>query len=124
MVVVLAAVIGAGCGGGGVRPSGPGPDYPSPAVLAKPPYAAGTRVGVDYEYVLVTHCGINNAPIDGIYWAADPELTDGSGNPPTGWRNPLAKGTLRLVSKDRARFEADGKTAFFRRAQATPGSCN
>jgi hypothetical protein len=117
LVLLLAATLVAACGGSGR------PEFPSLAEQAKPPYAKGVEVGKKYGYVLLTHCGIVQAQIDGTLWVADPPLVVG-GNPPEGWENPMADGTLRLVSKDRAEFVDDDNRATFRRADADPEGCD
>jgi hypothetical protein len=45
-------------------------------------------------YRLYTHCGIQWARIDGTFWGATQPLSDGNGNPPSGWGNPIQDGTL------------------------------
>lgn len=95
------------CDRGGPRPSR------VPASQQLPPYGKGVDTGSSYEYVLLTHCGIQGAQIDGMWWVADPPL--GDSNPPPGWGNPVDRGQLTFVSPDRARFDGFG-TAFFRRA--------
>jgi hypothetical protein len=66
-------------------------------------------IGVRYLYVLRTHCGILGAYFAGRLWRANPPLSDGSGNPPRGWENPEALGTMRLVRADRAEFRQNAK---------------
>jgi cytochrome oxidase Cu insertion factor (SCO1/SenC/PrrC family) len=67
-----------------------------------------------WPFTLRTHCGVLSAWIGGRVWLADPPLTDGSGNPPPGWPNPAARGTLRQLSQARAEFHSrEGKVAHF-----------
>lgn len=66
-------------------------------------------VGVRYLYVLRTHCGILDAYFAGRRWRATPPLSDGSGNPPRGWSNPEAVGTMQLVRENLAQFRESGK---------------
>jgi hypothetical protein len=61
-------------------------------------------IGVRYLYVLRTRCGIIDAYFAGRLWRANPPLSDGSGNPPRGWENPEALGTMRLVRTNLAEF--------------------
>jgi hypothetical protein len=68
-------------------------------------------IGVRYLYVLRTHCGILDAYFAGRLWRANPPLSDGSGNPPRGWDNPEALGTMRLVRTGLAEFRQDAKLA-------------
>ena len=115
-VVAVAALVG-GCMS---RPV----DRPSAAEQKQPPYGVGVEVGKTYAYVLVTHCGIVQAEIDGSVWLADPPLGTMT-NPPEGWDNPKADGTLRLISKDKAEFVDDGgNRAWFVRAEAAPQLCD
>lgn len=62
----------------------------------EPPYGPGAEVGASYDYVLDTHCGIEWARIDGVWWRTTP-LNDGNANPPSGWGNPRDAGELLLV---------------------------
>ncbi len=55
-------------------------------------------------YALYTHCGINDANIDGHWYRAVHPLSDGSGNPPTGWGNPYQQGTITFLSSTEAVF--------------------
>jgi hypothetical protein len=71
---------------------------------ARPACAGPARIGFGYLYVLRTHCGIFDAYFAGRLWRANPALTDGSGNPPRGWDNPEALGTMRLVRTNLAEF--------------------
>jgi hypothetical protein len=64
-------------------------------------------VGVAYPFDLLTHCGVVGADIGGVWFAADPPLLDGPGNPPPGWGNPYQRGTLTLLNAGEALF-ADG----------------
>jgi hypothetical protein len=68
--------------------------------------ACGGPVALDvrYLYVLRTHCGILDAYFGGRLWRAAPSLSDGSGNPPRGWENPEALGTMRLIRHNLAEF--------------------
>lgn len=71
--------------------------------------AGPVTIGVRYLYVLRTHCGILDTYFAGRLWRANPALTDGSGNPPRGWENPEALGTMRLVRAGLAEFRQDEK---------------
>ena len=55
-------------------------------------------------YTLYTHCGIYAAKIGGRWFVADHPLSDGSGNPPPGWRNPEQPGTITMLSATAAEF--------------------
>ena len=63
---------------------------------------ASTSATVPYS--LYTHCGIDWARIHGRWYRASPPLSDGSGNPPSGWGNPYQQGTIRMISSTEAEF--------------------
>lgn len=68
------------------------------------------EVGREYWHSLYTHCGINWLDFDGREWVADPELSDGRGNPPPEWGNPTQPGTIVLEDEDTAVFTSrDGE---------------
>lgn len=110
LVGVLGVVALAGCGipGGAMEGS---------TTLGSAPAAEGSPTPVDTQpaideqaatdFDLYTHCGINGTMIAGRWWQADPPLSDGHGNPPTGWGNPSQPGTLRMVDQETAVFSAD-----------------
>jgi hypothetical protein len=113
--------LGSDCGilGGGFCDQGvlkPG-SHPRPL-----PSNDRAALGVPYSFDLYTHCGILWANFDGRYWAADPPLTDGNGNPPAGWGNPTDHGTMELVSPNEALYRSDsGMTARFSPGRDPPG---
>lgn len=72
----------------------------------EPPYGPGAEVGESYDYVLYTHCGIEWARIDDVWWRTTP-LDDGNANPPSGWGNPYDAGEL-LVVDDTAAVYSGG----------------
>ncbi|HEV2374859.1 MAG TPA: hypothetical protein VGS19_22205 [Streptosporangiaceae bacterium] len=55
-------------------------------------------------YQLLTHCGIDEARIGSRYFEAVHPLSDGQGNPPAGWGNPVQQGTITLLSRTEALF--------------------
>jgi hypothetical protein len=55
-------------------------------------------------YSLYTHCGIDYARINGHWYKASRPLSDGSGNPPSGWDNPYQQGTIQVISRVAAKF--------------------
>jgi hypothetical protein len=79
-------------------PAGPG------EVLAAP---VSPQAGVAYPVDLLTHCGVVGTEIGGVWFAADPPLVEGAGNPPPGWDNPYQRGTLTLVTDVEAVFRDD-----------------
>jgi hypothetical protein len=78
------------------------------------------------HYRLYTHCGIEWALIDGAYWHADRPLSDGHGNPPSGWGNPFQDGTLILLDQSTATFTASAGSVALRRTDRTkpPSICS
>jgi len=60
--------------------------------------------GSPQRYQLYTHCGINEALIGNRYFEAVHPLSDGQGNPPSGWGNPYQAGTMTLLSPATAVF--------------------
>ena len=123
LLAIAAAVtsVALGACGGGSRPtvdlpattavlhsSAPGPlergKWVCTSRSARRACSGPVTVGVRYLYVLRTHCGILSGYFAGRLWRANPPLSDGSGNPPRGWDNPEALGTMRLVSIDLAEF--------------------
>jgi hypothetical protein len=99
LVVAMAAVL-AGCGEeSGSADSPRVVENPPPIELdGDPPYGPGIERGESYDYVLYTHCGIEWAPIDGVWWRIDP-LGVANASPPDGWRAvPLG----RFLALDRA----------------------
>jgi hypothetical protein len=101
LVLTLSTVV-AGCG--------------SQTMAARP---ATTIVDRDEPYRLYTHCGIQWARIDGTFWRAWQPLSDGNGNPPTGWGNPFQEGTLIFRSRTTARFISPAGSVTFKRTQRT-----
>lgn len=79
------------------------------------------EVGKSYRHELSTHCGISETYFAGRYWITEPELHDGSHNPPPGWDNPTQVGEIRLVSPTEAVFTDDAghEVVFTPRAHAT-----
>ncbi len=49
-------------------------------------------------YQLYTHCGIRNANMNGQWYDAVPQQSDGQGNPPRGWENPYQDGQVRVLT--------------------------
>jgi hypothetical protein len=78
-------------------------------------------VGGSAPYTLYTHCGVISATINGSIFYAEPALTDGSGNPPSGWGNPYDSGEMRLTSPAIAEFrDSAGNSAHFTRLAQGP----
>jgi hypothetical protein len=130
-----AVVAGALWLGGGVtgaeRVAAPSADGPVAATAPSGPSgvvgaAVPGEVGVARPFDLYTHCGVLGADIEGVWFTADPPLTDGAGNPPAGWGNPDQPGTLTLSSATEAVFRDDAGHEVRLRAvddAARPGPC-
>jgi hypothetical protein len=105
-ILAGAATVLTACGGG------------TPAQAAKPlapSRTAAATVGSARPYALYTHCGIDEARIDGHYYEAVHPLSDGQGNPPAGWGNPYQDGTMTLLPPDQAVFRDNaGHQVLFR----------
>jgi hypothetical protein len=78
-------------------------------------------VGGSAPYSLYTHCGVLSATINGGIFYAEPALSDGSGNPPSGWGNPYDSGQMSLTSPATAEFrDSAGNSAHFARLPQGP----
>lgn len=91
----------------------------------EPPYGPGVEAGETYNYVLYTHCGVEWAPIDGVWWQTDP-LGVAEASPPDGWGNPFDAGSLTVTGDDTATYTSDtGIDVELRRTEITeaPFSC-
>jgi hypothetical protein len=99
-VTVLAALTLAGCGAG---------------------HGAAEPSARSSPYALYTHCGIDEANIDGHWYEASQPLSDGSGNPPAGWGNPSQQGTVTFLSATEVVFTDDAghRVLFVLRPDAT-----
>lgn len=64
---------------------------------ARPPCGPGVRLGVDYEYLLYDHCGIEWALFDDRLWRTRPRPSN-SGN--------FIPGVMRLLGNDSAEFRS------------------
>jgi hypothetical protein len=72
------------------------------------------KVGESSAYSLYTHCGILSITANGHTYYAQPPLSDGSGNPPPGWGNPVDEGTVKMISEHVIEFhDAAGHKASF-----------
>lgn len=77
------------------------------------PRSAHVSVGIQYQFALYTHCGLDwpvAVDFDGSFW--DPigpgPASDGNGNPPPGYSNPIDHGTMTLLSPTMAEYRGDG----------------
>jgi hypothetical protein len=118
VALVLAAGALAGCSGTdepATADRDPGSADPRPG----PEGLGGTPEAVPYQ--LYTHCGIDEARLGSTYYEAVTPLSDGAGNPPEGWDNPVQEGWMTVVSDGRAVFTDDAghEVAFRVRPGAT-----
>ncbi|MBV8945954.1 MAG: hypothetical protein JOZ95_11080 [Solirubrobacterales bacterium] len=79
------------------------------------PATRQTTAHAGRPYQLYTHCGIDWAKINGTFWRAQHPMSDGSGNPPAGWGNPLQDGTLVFINPATARFDSSAGSVTFER---------
>ena len=127
VAAAAAAVIGGAVwlGAGGPaesdRAAAPSSDGPSSVASAAGPSAPDAGRPFD----LFTRCGVLGADVDGVWFAAEPPLTDGQGNPPDGWGNPDQPGTLTMLSATEAVFRDDAGHEVQLRADdaARPAPC-
>jgi hypothetical protein len=99
----------------------------SSSPLNTPGASASASAVATYEgFELLTHCGITHTVVNGTYYAADPVLSDGNGNPPAGWGNPGQRGVLTVHSDGRAEFVAGSLRATFVATPTAPsgGICS
>jgi hypothetical protein len=82
--------------------------------------------GVAYPVDLSTHCGVRGMDLGGVWFAADPPLVQGAGDPPPGWDEPSQRGTVTLLSSDAAVFRDDAGHEVRLRADesARPAPCD
>lgn len=125
--VVALLTVAAGCAteddSDGYRQSATGPAQAD--IDDEPPYGPGVEVGKTYDYVLYTHCGIEWARLDGVWWHANP-LNDGNANPPPGWGNPYDAGELQVLDDRTATYRGgpDAEVQFERTATVeAPFAC-
>lgn len=86
-------------------------------VADEAPYGAGAEIGRTYDYVLLAHCGVHWARIDGVWWETQ-LLDDGNANPPDGWGNPWDAGTLVMLDENIAEYiGGPGITVTFERTE-------
>ena len=79
------------------------------------PRSGRATPGVSYRIELYTHCGLDWPPamdFDGSFW--DPigpgPASDGHGNPPAGFGNPIDRGTITLISPTLAQYRSSTGT--------------
>jgi hypothetical protein len=79
------------------------------------PRSGRASLGVSYQFQLYTHCGLDwpqTMDFDGSFW--DPigpgPASDGNGNPPAGFGNPIDRGTITLISPTLAQYRSSTGT--------------
>lgn len=78
------------------------------------PCGPGVEMGKAYSFIIYTHCGVRRAYFDGYWWLVDPMLSDGNGNPPSGWGNPYDRGMMEMVAVNVALYTSEsGMLAVF-----------
>ena len=87
---------------------------------------ASPVVGVAYPFDLYTHCGIRGAELGGVWFAVDPPLVEGAGNPPAGWGNQYQRGAVTLLTADEAVFRDDAghEVVLLADGSARPAPCD
>ncbi len=103
LALVLAAGVLAGCARSDADPDTNAD--PSPDVTTNTTTESADPQAIPFE--LYTHCGIDEARVGSTYYEAVDPLSDGSGNPPEGWDNPVQQGWMTVVSDTRAVFTDD-----------------
>jgi hypothetical protein len=98
-----------------------GPTNAGATGASAPPAAPSASAANSMPYNLYTHCGIDEARINGRFYEAARPLSDGNSNPPPGWGNPYQHGTMTLASPSEAVFtdSAGHRVVFKVRAGAT-----
>ncbi len=95
------------------------------------PRSERASLGVSYQFQLYTHCGLDwpqTMDFDGSFW--DPigpaPPSDGFGNPPAGFGNPIDCGTITLISPTLAQYRSSTGTVMQWRRHPGPqisGGC-
>jgi hypothetical protein len=73
------------------------------------PRSGRANLGVAYQFRLYTHCGLDwplAMDFDGSFWDPIGPASDGYGNPPAGYGNPIDQGTVTLISPTLARYQS------------------
>lgn len=121
IVLVVLLVIATITEGASVR------DLPAPASASAPlavgngqyiffPQSSHVTIGVHYRFTLFTHCGLEwpvAVDFDGSFWRpiGPGPASDGNGNPPPGFANPVDHGIMTLLSPTLAEYRTSSGTA-------------
>jgi hypothetical protein len=92
------------------------------------PRSGRASLGVSYQFRLYTHCGLDwplAMDFDGSFWDPIGVASDGYGNPPPGYGNPIDQGIITLISPTLTQYRSrTGSVMQWRRhpgAQISPG---
>lgn len=66
--------------------------------------ARTAEIGTAYRFELLTHCGVERLWFDGRTWKIDTPLSQDMNNPPPGWPNPIALGSVTLLNQSELTF--------------------
>jgi hypothetical protein len=120
LAIVLAAAIIDEIVSSGVRSLPPqvglvGPQPVGNGLFRYFPRSGRASPGVSYQFRLYTHCGLDwplAMDFDGSFWApiGPGPFSDGSGNPPAGFGNPVDQGTITLISPTLTQYRSSNGT--------------
>jgi len=120
LAVVLAAAVIVEVASSGLRSLPPQVSAVAPQPLGNGlsryfPRSGRATLGVSYRIELYTHCGLDwpqAMDFDGSFW--DPigpgPASDGHGDPPAGFGNPIDRGTITLISPTLAQYRSSTGT--------------
>ena len=77
------------------------------------PRSGRASPGVSYQFRLYTHCGLDwplAMDFDGSFWDPMGVASDGYGNPPPGYGNPIDQGTITLISPTLTQYRSSTGT--------------
>ena len=118
LTIVLAAAIIDEVVSSGVRSLPPQVGWLAPQPLGNGlsryfPRSGRARPGVKYQFRLYTHCGLDwplAMDFDGSFWDPMGVASDGYGNPPLGYGNPIDQGTITLISPTLTQYRSSTGT--------------
>jgi hypothetical protein len=118
LTIVLAAAIIDEIVSSGVRSLPPSVGAAAPQDLGNGfsryfPRSGRASPGVSYQFRLYTHCGLDwplAMDFDGSFWDPMGVASDGYGNPPLGYGNPIDQGTITLISPTLTQYRSSTGT--------------
>jgi hypothetical protein len=118
LAVVLAAAVIVEIASSGVRSLPPQVGSVAPQPLGNGlsryfPRSGRASPGVQYQFRLYTHCGLDwplAMDFDGSFWDPIGPASDGYGNPPAGYGNPIDQGTVTLISPTLTQYRSSTGT--------------